>query len=111
MMLFLLAMAATAETTSPVPEIDFTSLFLKMLALLAVVVVLGFVLIRYFGTSGHLRGKDGGKYFELISWHRLDPKKTLYLVRIGKRTFALGGTDSSVNMITELEADELEDEV
>ena len=99
---------AWAQEAAQVPEFDFTGLFIKMLVLLAVIVVLAFVIIRFVGHGGRLKNRGGAQHFELISWHRLDQKKTLYVVRIGKRHFALGGTDASLNLLTELDESELD---
>jgi flagellar biogenesis protein FliO len=105
----MLALAATAEQAVPVSDIDFTALMIKMLVLLAVIVVLGFIVIRFIGNVGRPRGRGGDRNFEIISWLKLEPKKTVYLVRIGKRTFALGAAESSLNVISEMTDEELGD--
>lgn len=109
MIVALFALAAAAEPTVPVSEIDFTSLMIKMMVLLAVIVVLGFVLIRFVGNVGRPRGRGGERHFEILSWLKLEPKKTIYLVRIGQRTFALGAAESQLNLITELKDEDLGD--
>ena len=103
-----LAATALAETAPAVGTMDYTALMLKMLALLGVVIVLGFILIRYVGRVGQVRGRSTVQNFEILSWLKLEPKKTVYLVRIGKRTFALGAAESGLNVIAELNSDEIE---
>ena len=103
-----LAATTLAEAVPAVGAMDYTALMFKMLALLGVVILLGFILIRYVGRVGQARGRSSVQNFEILSWLKLDPKKTVYLVRIGKRTFALGAAESGLNVIAELNADEVE---
>lgn len=103
--LFGLAMAA--EPAMPGADIDFTSLMIKMLILLGIIVLLGFVLIRFVGNVGRPRGRGGDRHFEILSWLKIEPKKTIYLVRIGKRTFALGAAESQLNLIAEMNDEDL----
>jgi len=108
MMPGLLMAVAWAQTSDAVSQPDFAGLFLKTMALLAIIVVLGFLLVRYVGHGGRGRGKSGNKDFEMLSWMRIEPKKNLYLVRIGKRKFALGSAEHNLNLIAELSDDDLE---
>ena len=102
------ALAAAAEPAMPSAQIDFTSLLIKMLILLGIIILLGFVLIRFVGNVGRPRGRGGDRHFEILSWLKIEPKKTVYLVRIGKRTFALGAAESQLNVIAELHDEDLE---
>ncbi len=108
MSLFVLAAAVTAVDPNATPELDFTGLFIKMVVLLAIIVIVGFIVIRFVGKGGSIRGRNSGRHFELLSWFRLGHKNTLYIVRIGKRVFALGAGDQQVNVISEMQEDELE---
>lgn len=97
------AIATTVpEAAQPTSDMDFTGLFIKMIALLLVIVIMGFILIRYVGHSAKLRGKGSGAHFELVSWYRLEPKKTVYLLKIGGRLFAIGAAESNLNLISEI---------
>ena len=108
MIFTLFALAVAAEPAIPVADIDFTSLMVKMLVLLGIIVLLGFVLIRFVGNVGRPRGRGGDHHFEIVSWMKIEPKKSVYLVRIGKRTFALGAAENNLNVIAELSDEDLE---
>lgn len=108
-MLFLVSVAYAASNDAGTSELDFTGLFLKMIALLAVVVVLGFVLIRFMSPSGRFRIKGSNHHFELVGSYRLEPKKAVYLLRIGKRLFALGSAESNLQTLAELHDEDLKE--
>lgn len=108
MMPGLLMAVAWAQTSDAASQPDFSGLFFKTMALLAIIVVLGFLLVRYVGKVGRVRGKSGSKDFEMLSWMRIEPKKSLYLVRIGKRKFALGSAEHNLNLIAEMTDEDLE---
>lgn len=108
MTFLLLALTVAADTEPVVPEIDFSALFLKMVALLVVIVILGFVLVRYLSPAHRWRSKGKkSANFELIESFRLEPKKTIYIVRLGKRFFALGSGESQLELLTEFKEDDL----
>ncbi len=111
-MIFLLNVMAATEDASvaSVGEMDFSGLFIKMVILLLLIVLLGFLLLKFVGRTNPWVAKGGANHFELVSWHRLDQKKSVYVVRIGKRVFALGGSEHSVNLISELNPSDLIDE-
>ncbi|OGQ05548.1 MAG: hypothetical protein A3F82_02620 [Deltaproteobacteria bacterium RIFCSPLOWO2_12_FULL_44_12] len=91
---------------------DFTWLFLQMLLALVVVCVGAILILRFvlprlaFAKKWQ---KDG--HFELISRFGLDFRRTLYLVRVGKRYLVLGGTDQNVQLLTELSPGEANDKI
>lgn len=88
---------------------DFTVLFVKMLALLAVIIVLAFFLLRYLSPARRRGAKGLAAHFDLLGTYRIDHRKAVYLVRIGKRHFALGGGEQGLSVITELNAGDLEE--
>lgn len=87
---------------------DFTTQFLFMLLVLVLVcagavVSLRYVLPRFVG-GGRLAK---GNFFEVIAKQGIDFRRMLYVVRIGKRYFVLGGAEQGLNLITELKEEEL----
>ena len=100
---------------------DFTWLFVKMLAGLILVLGLALVFMRFvlprtqLGPLSRLsrfnrsRGSDWARVLDIV---RIDPHRSLYLVKIVERYFVLGtggGTgENSLNLITELSATEWE---
>jgi len=101
---------AWAQSTAMSPDFDFTSLFIKMLLLLLLIMALGFLLLRFVKRSGSWHGKGQDNHFELLSWYRLEPKKSVYIIRIGKKIFALGVSDHNVNLLGELKPSDLSDD-
>jgi len=88
---------------------DFTWTFLQMLFVLLVVCagavfILKFLLPRFMGNQH----SNKGGHFELISRYALDLRRALYLVRIGKRFFVLGGAEQGLHLLTEISKDEIE---
>lgn len=87
---------------------DFTWQFLNMLFMLLVVCVAAFVILKFFLPRflGNKRfNKDG--HFELISRYSLDIRRALYLVRIGKKYFVLGGAEQGLHLLSEISKDDL----
>jgi flagellar biogenesis protein FliO len=99
--------AVESEPVSTLEELDYSGLFIKMVVLLVVVIVLGVILLRYFMPSARLKGKKASHLFEVMSAHRLEQKKSVYIVRLGTRYFALGASEQNLNLLTELEGSDL----
>lgn len=68
------------------------------------VFLLKFFLPRFIGNQR--ANKEG--HFELVSRYALDLRRALYLVRVGKRFFVLGGAEQGLNLLTEISQNELE---
>lgn len=87
---------------------DFTWQFLNMVLILLVVCVGAVVLLRFFlpRWMGNRRWNKNG-HFELISRYALDMRRALYLVRVGKRYFILGGADQGIHLLSEVSPDDL----
>ena len=83
---------------------DFTWLFLRMLAGLAVVSGLAFVLLRYVLPKTGLAGsrKKLPPWVTMLDRVSLDSRRGLFLVKILDRYCVLGASESSVNLIAEL---------
>ena len=67
------------------------------------VVVLRFILPRMMGNKRW--NKEG--HFELISRFGLDIRKSLYLVRVGKKFFLLGGAEQGLHLLSEVSEEDL----
>jgi len=66
--------------------------------------VLRYVIPKLSWTKRFQKGND----FELISRYGLDAKNFLFMVRIGKRFFCLGGGEQGLKLITEVAEEELD---
>lgn len=84
---------------------DFAVLFVKMLAGLILVLILAVVLIRYLLPRSRLSFLKGGKksdWVSVLNRFPLEPRKTLYLVKVASRYFLLGSAENSLNLVGEL---------
>ncbi|MFN8674457.1 MAG: flagellar type III secretion system pore protein FliP [Candidatus Sericytochromatia bacterium] len=92
------------------PEIDFTSYFITLGILLFFVVALGFISIRLKNTGAlpKLNLSLGGiikaeKNIKVLERQMLEPRKTLYLVNVGKKNFLIGSSDTNLQLISEVD--------
>lgn len=83
---------------------DFTWLFIKMLAGLILVLGLAILFIRVVLPRTRLGRGRGNQWFHLVDRLPIEPNRNLYLVKIIGRYFVLGGTEHSINLITEIAA-------
>ncbi|MBI4211436.1 MAG: FliO/MopB family protein [Deltaproteobacteria bacterium] len=94
---------ATASTA-----VDFTWLFVKMLGALGVVSVLAILTLKYLVPKlGFARRFQEGKFFQVLQRHTLEPKKHLYLMKLGQRYCVLGASDSGIQFITDIPKDDI----
>lgn len=74
-----------------------------LLVCVGAVVALRFLLPRFLSNK---RFNKGG-HFELIARYGLDMRKALYLVRVGKRFFVLGGAEQGLRLLSEIDPSDL----
>jgi flagellar biogenesis protein FliO len=60
---------------------------------------------KFTKTSFPEKVRSKEKLVEVVATHRLDPKKSITIVRVGKKQFILGVTSESINLISELRDD------
>jgi flagellar biosynthetic protein FliO len=85
---------------------DFTWLFVKMVIGLVLVLGLALVLFRYVLPRTKFARRGGASWASVEDTVRLDPHKSLYLVKILERYFVLGASEHGLQLITELPASE-----
>lgn len=85
---------------SPTP--DFTWLFVKMVVGLVVVLGLALLFIRFVLPRTRLGRRGDASWASVEDAVRLDPHRSLYLVKILERYFVLGASEHSLQLITEL---------
>jgi flagellar biosynthetic protein FliO len=79
-----------------------------MIIVLGLVSVLAVIILKYVVPRLGFAGKlQAGKYIHLISRFSLDPKKSLWIVRVGTRHFLLGSGESAVNTLAELDEQDI----
>jgi flagellar biogenesis protein FliO len=88
------------------PSSAYGELLVSSLAVVAVICVLAFVVVRLWGRGGlglgGARRKRGG-LLEVIARQPLEPRRSLYVVRAGTRTLLVGTSELGVTLLTELE--------
>lgn len=87
---------------------DFTWQFLNMLFILLLVCVGAVVALRFVlpRMMGNKRFNKSG-HFELLARYSLDFRRALYLVRVGKKYFVVGGAEQGLHLLSEISKDDL----
>ena len=103
--------AVTTEPATSATAVDFTWLFIKMLLVLAIVSITAILILKYVVPRiGILKPFQKGQYFKVLGRYVLEPKKSLYLVNVGKRYLVIGVADHAINLVTEITKEEAEGE-
>ena len=109
-MAIILTTLSAIETTPATPQsaVDFTWLFIKMIFILGFVSVLAVLLLKYgIPRTAFYRRLQQGTLFNIKARQGIEPRKSLYLIEMGKRYIVLGVTDHAINPIAELTEDEV----
>ncbi len=106
----------TIENTNALPSM--TSIAIKLGAVILLLFPILFILKKLKFSEANQAGKSlgtlnrfigggsknkNGKMIEVLSTYYLDPKKSIRVVRIAGELFALGVSNESINLITELQ--------
>ncbi len=105
----LLLIAAKVPTIPATPEsaVDFTWLFIKMLFILGLVSVLAMLILKYgLPRTAFYKRLQQGSICVVKARQAIAPRKTLYLIELGKRYIVLGVTDHAINPIAQLSEEE-----
>ncbi|GEM_PF-4333050 len=105
MLLFLLETAATDSVGAT--SHDLVWMLVKMVLVLVIVCGGAMLLLRFVPKIGALQGGASAAGIEILGRRALDPKKHLWIVRVGTRNFLLGTSEQSVQCVAELNAADL----
>lgn len=75
--------------------------YLKVLAVLGLLAAAAFALVRYVGPRVPTAPGDGGP-IRVLARYPLEPRKTLYLLKVGEETLLVGSAENSLNLIKTL---------
>lgn len=101
-MLFILAQTETLTTPDSSPGWLMAKFFLAtLLIILLAWVVIRFLLPRFYGIR-----KSQSK-FKILERFPLEPRKTLYLIQVGKKNIVLGTSEHGMNKIDEIREEDL----
>ncbi len=85
---------------------DFTWMFIKMLVVLAVVIALAFVFLKYALPRLRFSKMRKHSWLDVIDRIPISAKSSVYLVKLSGRYLALGVSEASVNLIAEIPQEE-----
>jgi flagellar biogenesis protein FliO len=101
-------MAAGPAAIGPMPPMPpippgqgYGELLVMSLGLVAVIGILAMVAVKVMGRGG--LGRRRGDLLEVIARQPLEPRRSLYVVRAGRRMLLVGTSELGVTMLTELE--------
>lgn len=101
-MLSILSQVPTVPATGE-NAVDFTWLFLRMMLVLGIVIIAAILILKFvvpkIGLAKHFQH---GKIFSVIGRYVLEPKRSLYLVNVGKRYLVIGVSENAINLVTEI---------
>lgn len=96
--------AMKVEPATHSSAVDFTFLFIKMVAALIVACVLAVLILKYAVPRLSFAKKlSEDKYIKILSRVAIGPKQYLYLVKVEEKCILLGVTDHSISKIADLE--------
>ncbi len=107
-----LAQTSSPDSTAVLPEFNYSpSLFgIVVKLIISMVLIVGLIyLFTYLFKKLNGRVSGGGAIgdtIKIIGRTYLSPKQILYLVKIGGKYSVLGATESSINMISQLDDEE-----
>lgn len=85
------------------PTVDFTWLFIKMMAALVVICVAAVLILKYaVPRSALLKRFGGGQYIRLLGRASLGGRRDVWVARVGARYFLLGAGEAGVTCLAEL---------
>lgn len=77
--------------------------YLKLLLVLGLMVAAAWAFLRFFGPRVSGMGSVSGP-IRVLARYPLEPRKTLYVVRVGEETVLVGTSDNSIELLKTLPA-------
>ena len=95
-----------AQVLNPVSQgwLDYA----KTLLILAAILILAFVAVRFWIPRLAVFKTLGSEHIEVFARYSLEPRKTLYVVRAGKAMILLASSEQGVQFMTALEPGDFE---
>jgi len=111
----LLALLLTENIAETLPQsipalegsVDFTWMFIKVILILAFVCVIAFAVIKYVIPKASYLKQGSSSQIELLERFALEPRKSLYILKVGSRFLLLGSSENSLNALMELSEKDL----
>lgn len=103
-------LADVLPETLPVSQdasLDFGWLFFKVVVVMVVVCLAAFAVIKYLLPRASFVRRMGESQIEIVERFGLEPKKNLYILKIGKKNILVGTADNFISSLAEFEEKEL----
>jgi flagellar biogenesis protein FliO len=90
----------------PIPETSLWLSFFKVFGMLGLLLFGAFLLLRYLGRRvGGLREHSSGGRLEVVDRLGLEPRRSVYVLRIGSRYVAVASTEAGMQVLMEIPPD------
>ncbi|MBI3471944.1 MAG: flagellar biosynthetic protein FliO [Candidatus Solibacter usitatus] len=107
MMPLCLLQASPADQLSSITSQFFD--YVKLLLILVAILVMAYLSVRYFlPRIFGLQQAAGAGPIQVVARFVMEPRKTLYIVKIGEDTYLMGTSDTEIYYFTSLDAKALE---
>jgi len=87
-------------------DVEFWSLFLKIIIFLPFILFLIYLSLKYGGTK--LQVLQGGKYIRIVEKISLSKDNSIMVVKIGDKGYVMSSTNNKIEILKELDSEELE---
>jgi len=91
---------------SPKSSSNFSLIARMFFSLLVVIVIIWGALQLFQRISGRSSGRTKASHVQVLERTYIEPKKAVYILRIGNRTLAVGVTEAHINPLAELDLEE-----
>lgn len=91
--------------------IDFTWMFIKVIIVLAFVCLIAFAVIKYVLPRASFVKRGQGSEIELVERFALEPRKSLYILKVGSRFLLLGTSENTISPLMELDRKDLSSDI
>ncbi|MDO8518719.1 MAG: flagellar biosynthetic protein FliO [Deltaproteobacteria bacterium] len=89
--------------------ISFGWLLVKTIGAMAFILGLAYVVIRYLFPLFRFGGQARGSHIQIIDRAGLEPRRSLFIVRIGKKTALLGTSEQGIAKLMDLEESDVKE--
>jgi len=87
---------------------DTSSLIIRMIGALALILGLMFILVFFLRKWGGLAGRTGTGFIEVVENRPLLPKRHVSLVRVAGNYFLIGSTEQGMSLLGKIRKDDME---
>jgi len=94
------ALDATTLVAPASVGVDFTWMFIKVIFAMGLVCLAAFVIIKYVLPKSPYVKANKNSQIEILERFILEPRKNLYILKVGPQRILLGTTENSISALT-----------